>query len=114
MAKSDYTLTREDRRSLAFHMAIAEKLRLNPDPVVAKGRANLAKLRLLHPNRAALLDRALARWEEWLTLPPATLAERITGEDEKHAYMRHVSVFAGALSPNERNRIIRSEFRERA
>ena len=112
MAKSDYELTREDRWSLAFHAAIAEKLRHNPAPAVAKGRANLARLSARHPNRAALLDRALARWGEWLDLAPATLAEKITGEGEMHVYMRHVSVFAGVLSPDERNRIIRSGRRE--
>ena len=114
MGKPDCELTREDRRSLAFHAAIAEKLRRNPAPVVAKGRANLARMSILHPNRAALLDQALARWDEWLDLPPASLAERIKGEGEMHVYMRHVSVFAGVLSPDERNRIIRSTRRARA
>ncbi len=46
--KSDYQLTRMDRRSLAFQTAIAEKLRHNPAPVVPKGRANLARLSALH------------------------------------------------------------------
>ena len=114
MANSDYQLTRKDRRSLAFHTAIAEKLRQDPAPVVAKGRANLARLSALHTNRAALLDQALARWDEWLNLDPAILAEKITGEGEMHVYMRHVSVFAGVLSPDERNRIIRSRRRETA
>ena len=112
MAQSTQILTREERRSLAFHAAIAEKLRGHPDPVVAKGQANLARLRQLHPNRAELLDQALARWDRWLALPPATLAERITGSGERHAYMRHVSVFAGVLSSEERNRIIRSARQE--
>ncbi len=114
MDKSDYQLTRKDRRSLAFHTAIAEKLRHNPAPVVAKGRANLARLSALHTNRAALLDQAFARWDEWLDLAPETLAEKITGEGEMPVYMRHVSVFAGVLSPDERNRIIRSGRREPA
>lgn len=104
---NDGALTRQERRSLALHAAIAEKLGREPGRVIAKGHANLAKLRAVHTNRAPMLDQALDRWEEWLGLPPATLAKKITAKGEGAAYMRHVSVFAGTLTPEERNRIIR-------
>ncbi len=98
-------LTREDRLSLAFHVQVAKLLRAGPEPVVAKARANARRLARQHPQLAGDFD----RWQAWLSLPPDDLCARITAETEEAIWMRHITVFAGVLSPSERNAIIRRQ-----
>ena len=98
-----YVLTREDKLSLAFHLKAAEKLRLTPDPVIAKARANAERFAILHPH----LSSHFTRWEDWLSLPLDDLCALMTSETEDSVWMRHITVFAGVLSPDERNEIIR-------
>ena len=54
-------LTREDRRSLALHERIADRLRAAPVETVARAEANLRRMRDLHPGASELLERAGAR-----------------------------------------------------
>ena len=58
-------LTREDRRSLAFHRAIAEILCRRPVAVRRRATRNLKKLTGIHPGAKLLFD----RWRAWLALP---------------------------------------------
>ena len=103
--------TREDRRSVAFHRAIAEKLLRQPAKVVGKGRRNLAKLASVvdvsHPCGAQLVS----AWRRWLALPPEELARRIVDEDGwLERDMRQSSPFAGVLTEQERYKVL-AEFR---
>jgi transcriptional regulator with XRE-family HTH domain len=100
-------LTREDRRSLAYHRVVAEKLLRNPAEIVAHASSNLDRLISMHPNARALLD----QWQVWLSLRPDCLAELLTAHHETAREMRQVSPFSGVLSPAERTRILR-QFRE--
>ena len=48
-------MTREERRSLALHTAIAEHLRAEPESVLALARSNLERMIELHPGAIRLL-----------------------------------------------------------
>jgi transcriptional regulator with XRE-family HTH domain len=100
-------LTREDRRSLAFHQAIVDVINRNPQAALEKARSNLLKLRHQHPNAAVLLD----RWAVWLSLPPGELIEEILSLSPMAREMRQVSPFSGLLSAAQRARILR-DFRQ--
>ena len=104
-ASEQYVLTREDKLSLAFHERISEKLRIHPEGAIAKAKANAKKLARIHPHMAP----HMAEWERWLALPIPELRSLITDATEKSVWMRHVSVFAGVLSPEGRNDAIRSQ-----
>ena len=96
-------LTREDRRSLAFHRAIAEILRRRPVPVRRRATRNLKKLTGIHPGAKLLFD----RWRAWLALPVEELVSRILDPLPPAREMRQVSPFSGVLSPEDRARILR-------
>ena len=96
------SLTREDRRSLAYHQVIAERLLRNPGQIVEKARRNLKRLQSLHPYAAHLLS----LWDAWLDLPPAMLTEEIMGTSELARDMRQASPFSGLLSAAERRSVL--------
>lgn len=89
-----------DRRSLALHEAIAQKLRQQPE-LLAVARANLERWR-----EAAGRSRAyLEAWEKLLELPLDELTYQMLLPDERMTAMRQASPFAGVLTPKERWRI---------
>jgi len=96
-------LTREDRRSLALHEAVADRLRKTPGAVLQRARRNLALLREKHPRASRL-------WREWdvlLELPTPDLID-ILQDPRPHAReLRHVSPFAGVLGPADRAEVYR-------
>ncbi|MCY3817849.1 MAG: helix-turn-helix domain-containing protein [Gammaproteobacteria bacterium] len=96
------SLTREDRRSLAYHQVIAERLLRNPGQIVEKARRNLKRLQALHPHAAHLLS----LWDAWLDLPSAMLTEEIMGASELARDMRQVSPFSGLLTAAERRSVL--------
>jgi transcriptional regulator with XRE-family HTH domain len=100
-------LTREDRRSLAYHSAVVEKLRNSPREAVAKARENLATLRRKHPDARPLLD----RWGQWLDLPLEDLVSLCLDPGLLARDMRQVTPFAGLLGGRERSEILR-KFRQ--
>lgn len=67
-------LTREDRRSLALHGAVALRLREQPDVVLSRARASLTRMRALHPGARPLLD----EWRLILRRPLAALIPVLT------------------------------------
>jgi transcriptional regulator with XRE-family HTH domain len=97
-------LTREDRRSLEYHRAVVERLRMSPTSAIAKARDNLAKLRAKHPDAARLLD----RWRQWLDLPLDDLVRLCLDPGLFARDMRQVTPFAGLLSAAERREILES------
>jgi hypothetical protein len=88
-----------DRRSLALHEAIADRLdsgmieeaRRRVDQLHSEGR--------LHPRYAE-------RWRELLARPVAEIAAAITADDQDGRDLRQNSPFAGVLNEQERRRII--------
>jgi len=101
-------MTREDRRSLAFHEAIVDRIRLDPG-TITHAKRNVRRLKQIHPDAQERLN----RWESWLALPTDDLATLILGTSEVAREMRHVSPFSGVLTPKERAQII-ARFRQEA
>lgn len=96
-------LTREERRSLALHEAIAERLLADPDTAMAKARANLDQMRRMHPHARELLT----EWEAVLELPASEVADVLTDPALRYRELRHVTPFAGVLFAGERARVYR-------
>jgi len=102
------TLTREDRRSLALHSAVAARLREQPDVVLLRARASLARMRALHPGARPLLD----EWRVLLRRPIDALVPVLTDPKPWARELRHVTPFTGSLSAAERAQVYRG-FAER-
>ena len=103
------SLTREERRSLALHAAIAERLRDDPVATVARARANLARMRERHPGAGQLLR----EWAVLLERPTDALLPVLTDVSEWARELRHVTPFGGVLSPRARTAVYR-DFSRRA
>lgn len=99
-------LTREDRRSLALHRAIATKLEADPGRLLAKARGNLQVMQDRHPQARELLD----EWERILEWSVGEIVEVLRNAGVHARELRHVTPFAGVLSPAERAEVY-SEFR---
>ena len=95
-------LNRVERRSLAYHRAVADSLQENPEEIIQRARTHLERLRTLHPHAAALTN----RWRAWLDLPPDILIKQFTDTSELAQNMRQVSPFAGVLSAEQRKTIL--------
>jgi transcriptional regulator with XRE-family HTH domain len=91
-------LTREDRRSLALHRAIARRLADDPPAVIAQARRNLARMRGRGPEATQLLR----EWDVILDRPVPALLAVLTDPGEWARELRHVTPFAGVLSAAER------------
>jgi hypothetical protein len=88
-----------DRRSLAYHRAIAERL---GEGLIAEARERVDRLAAeghMHPYYAK-------RWREILTLPVDRVAEEIAADSQDARDLRQSSPFAGVLNEHERRRII--------
>lgn len=99
-------LTREDRRSLALHERIADRLRAAPVETLARAEANLGRMRGLHPGASDLLD----EWHRLLHGSPDELVDALTNPGLRYRDLRHVTPFAGVLNAPERAAVYR-EFR---
>ena len=93
----------QDLRSLAFHRAIAEKLRENPG-LVSVAFDNIARWTRLGYGRSgwALYD----RWKELLNGPFEILLEKLTEDSDSMQQLRQATPFAGILTNSERSEII--------
>jgi hypothetical protein len=100
-------MTREDLRSLAFHRAIADLLRANPESSVNRARKNLERLAGMHPYAGTLFD----QWRDWLSLPLEILIEKILDPLPEASEMRQVSPFSGLLNQQQRALVLHG-FRE--
>lgn len=103
-------LTREDRRSLAYHHALAKLLRQNLKPAIQRAKETLSRARNAHPDAVALLD----RWRGWLDLPVDMLIGCMLDPGIDARDMRQVSPFAGVLNARERMRILKRFRKENA
>jgi hypothetical protein len=101
-------LTREDRRSLALHRVIAERLREDPVTIVARARQSLHRMRALHSGAAPLLD----LWSELLEHPLDEVVAVLADSSPHARALRAVTPFTGILSAAERALVYR-EFAQR-
>ena len=91
-------MTREERRSLALHAVIADRLLAEPDAVLSMARRNLATMRRRHAGARQLLR----EWRVALERPIAALVDLLTATDPWSRELRHVTPFAGVMSAEAR------------
>lgn len=96
-------MTREDRRSLALHEAIAQRLIEDPVAVLESARRTLDLMLERHPGAAHLL----AEWDAILYRPVSEIEDVLLDPRPKARELRHVTPFAGILSPAERAEVYR-------
>lgn len=90
-----------NRRGLAYHQAIAERL---DDGLVAEAQERVDQLTAeghMHPGYAE-------RWRAILGLPIAQIADAISADSQEARDLRQNSPFAGVLNEHERRHIIES------
>ena len=95
-------MTREERRSLLVHGAIAARLREDHERILALGRRNLARM----IERAGTpTPQMLREWDVLLDRPLNVLLPLLTDPDPWARELRHVTPFAGVLSAAERAQV---------
>jgi transcriptional regulator with XRE-family HTH domain len=97
-------MTREERRSLALHEVIADRLRDDPDTVLGRARQTLARMQSV----AAASSQPLREWSVLLDSPVPAVVEILTDASPWARELRHVTPFAGALSAAERAQALRA------
>jgi transcriptional regulator with XRE-family HTH domain len=100
-------MTREERRSLHLHRAIARRLERSPERVMARALGTLSLMREKHPEAEQLFR----EWEVILSRPVSELARALTDPSPWSRELRQVTPFAGVLTAEERTKVYRS-FRE--
>ena len=103
-------MTREDRRSLVLHRAIADRLIESPDVVLDKAQRNLSLMRNRHPHAHSLF----AEWSEILAKPTDEIAVALLDPSLRGRDLRKVTPFAGVLTAAERARVYRQFARREA
>jgi len=98
------SMTREDRRSLALHEAIAGKLRADPDATLRRARRSVSRMHALHAGARPLLE----EWTALLDRPLPVLLSVLRDTSAKSRELRHVTPFAGVLSARERTAVYRA------
>jgi hypothetical protein len=90
---------RAERRSLAYHRAVARRL---DEDLVERARQRLA----LWMDERKIDHRYAELWASLLARPLSEIAEEISRDDEVGRDLRQNSPFAGALSEPERRRVL--------
>lgn len=98
------SLTREERRSLVLHRAIARRLIDDPQGVLARARRNVARM----TERNSGSSPALREWMVLLDRPLPALLPLLADPDPWARELRHVTPFAGVLSAAERAAVYRA------
>lgn len=96
-------LTREDRRSLELHRAIAVHLRTDPEGVLARARRTLEHM----VERTGGSSQALREWSVLLDRPLEALLPLLTDPSPWARELRHATPFAGVLSAEQRADVYR-------
>jgi hypothetical protein len=92
-----------EAQSLAIHREVAERLRADPDAVLAKARANLNRWMRERGDQPSLCE-----WRAILDHRPVEeLVQWLCGDDADAVRLRQSSPFAGVLGPREIWRIKR-------
>jgi len=97
-------MTREDRRSLALHRAIAQHLEQDPAAVLERARQALARMQAV----TSVPSHPIREWSVLLDRPLTALLEVLTDPSPWARELRHVTPFAGVLSTGERAEVFRA------
>jgi transcriptional regulator with XRE-family HTH domain len=104
-------LTREDRRSIELHRAMARRLLDDPDAVLALARQNLRRM----ARNVAPGSQLMREWSVLLAHPVHELAQLLVDPAPWMRELRHVTPFGGVLTAAERASVYRAfAARERA
>ena len=93
-------LTRDQERSLWLHRAVAGRLALDPDAVLALAARNLGHLRQVHPR--GMTAQWLDQWQKVLDGGEDAVFGVLASPSAQAAELRQNSPFAGVLSEQER------------
>ncbi len=99
-------LSRDQRQSVWLHAAVAGHLAADPAGTLERARQNLHRLRAVHPRGMAA--RWLAAWQSVLDRGPETVLEVLTAKTPLAIDLRQNSPFAGVLSDDERQAVLRA------
>jgi transcriptional regulator with XRE-family HTH domain len=94
-------MTREERRSLHLHRAIARRLERSPELVLARARETLSLMRAKHPEAEQLFR----EWEVLLNRPVSELLPALVDPSPRERELRQVTPFAGVLTAKERTKV---------
>jgi transcriptional regulator with XRE-family HTH domain len=97
-------MTRDQRRSLALHVAIAAELAARPSEVLETARRNVTVMRAVAPGAAHLLD----EWGRILELPPRLVTSRMLDPSDHGRDLRQVTPFSGVLDARSRAAVYRA------
>jgi transcriptional regulator with XRE-family HTH domain len=97
-------MTREERRSLHLHRAIARRLERSPEEVLARARETLSLMRGNHPEA----EKLFREWEVILDRPVSELSPALTDPSPWSRELRQVTPFAGVLTTRERTEVYQS------
>ena len=100
-------MTREERRSLHLHHAIARRVDRSPEEVLARARDTLSLMRSKHPEAHQLFR----EWDVILDRPVSEIVSALIDPSSHGRELRQVTPFAGVLTAEERTGVYRS-FRE--
>ena len=95
-------MTFEERRSLAISAAVAEKLRVEPEAVIAKARSNIETMRSIGVNEQPWVE----MWEAVLGLGASHVGAMLTSTDPVARDLRQSSPFTGVLTEEERQQAV--------
>lgn len=109
LAGSD--LSREERRSLWLHRAIAGRVAADPATTLAHARHNLEVMTAAHPRGHAAA--MLAEWRALLDGPVEAVLDVLCSRDRRAVDLRQNTPFAGVLDDRERSAVL-SAFRRKA
>jgi hypothetical protein len=97
-----HTLTRGEQKSLAYHYAVADKLRVDP-ALLATARRRLQWYRERNPQGRRYYE----RWRQLLTGPLEQLLAAMTDESAAGCALRQENPFVDLISQRERAEIYR-------
>ena len=97
-------LTRDQRRSLWLHRAIAGRIAEDPERHIQTARRNLAVMTAAHPRGRAALQ--LLQWETLLASPVEAVLDVLCSPSPESADLRQNTPFAGILTDPERSTVL--------
>lgn len=105
-------MTPDQLRSLWLHRAVAARVAIDPETALLLARENAHRFLKRGPSSGT--ERHLRRWLRLIDKGPEAVMEMLTSTSEVAREMRQSSPFAGVISEEERQAVLRSFQRHRA
>ena len=98
------SMTRDQLKALWLHRAVAGRLVMAPEAVLARATANLERLRVVHP--VGMTAVWLQRWRDLFRRGVEEVLEKLTSLDVEAMELRQNSPFAGVLTEEDRRAVL--------